>query len=370
MALCLGGVGIWSMHFIGMSSVLLKHSNGEVAEVRYNLALSLLSLVLTLSFVGLGMYICSLDRVFTMTRMEIVEDFVAGAKNLTIKQVQQMGVSRMLYIVGTNELHYLLLGGVTTGSGVVIMHYTGFAGIEFDGHIRWNIGIIAASIVIAFVTATTGFWILFRLLPIYPNKEILRQAAALVMSCAVLGTHYAGMLGANFVVGEAASSRQPHAFYNMDSKLQFEIGVGFAVCVSVLTVMIPLADLRYSVQRLCYELSRADDLILSLPLPEQSVSSARVRKYVQQRKSGRFNTNVIIAYEGGTQVIQADSDDDQHTIHYYSTNPRPPKTLRDIQDIHLPTHTAKVTPAKVETQPPLHRGSPKCISALGGGILA
>ncbi|KAJ1406643.1 hypothetical protein B484DRAFT_456781, partial [Ochromonadaceae sp. CCMP2298] len=283
----------------------------------------------------------------------------------------------IIYIIGTNELHYLLLGGFTTSSGVVIMHYTGFAGIEFDGHIRWNIGIIAASIIIAFAAATTAFWILFRLLPIYPNKEILRQAAALVMSCAVLGTHYVGMLGANFVPGETTSSRQTYAFAYVDSQLQFEIGVGFAVCVSVLIVMIPLADLRYSVQRLCYELSCADDLILSLPLPEQSVSSARVRKYVKQRKVGRFNTNVIIAYEGNTQVILADSDDNQQTIPdiYYPTNRRPPITLRDIQDIHLPTHTAKVTPPKVETQPPLHRtagplGSPKCISALSGGILA
>jgi hypothetical protein len=118
--------------------------------------------------------------------------------------------------------------------------------------------------------------------------------------------------------------------------------------------MIPLADLRYSVQRLCYELSRADDLILSLPLPEQSVSSARVRKYVMQRKVGRINTNVIIAHVGGAQVILPDSghsDDDQTYpgIYYYPTNPRPPITLRDIPDIHLPTHTAKVSPNKVET---------------------
>jgi NO-binding membrane sensor protein with MHYT domain len=281
-------------HFIGMSSLEVKLSNGEVAEVRYNLALSLLSLVLTLSFVGLGMYICSLDRVFTMTRKEIVEDFVAGAKNLTIRQVQQMSVSRILCIIGTNELHYLLLGGFTTSAGVVIMHYTGLEGVEVEGHNRrWNVGIIAASIIIAFVAATTAFWILFRVLPIYPNKEILRQAAALVMSCAVLGTHYVGMLSANFVPGETTSSHCPHPFADIDSQLQFEIGVGFAVCVSVLTVIIPLADLRYSVQRLCYELSRADDLILSLPLPEQSVSSARVRKYVMQRKACRFNTNVI-----------------------------------------------------------------------------
>jgi hypothetical protein len=35
----------------------------------------------------------------------------------------------MLYIIGSNELHYLLLGGFITSVGVVMAHYTGFAGM-------------------------------------------------------------------------------------------------------------------------------------------------------------------------------------------------------------------------------------------------
>jgi hypothetical protein len=116
----------------------------------------------------------------------------------------------------------------------------------------------------------------------------------------------------------------------MHANLQFQIGVGFAVCVAMVTVMMPLADLRYSVQRLCYELSRSDDLILSLPLPEQSVSYARIKRYVQQRKACRFNTNVIIAHEQGTSEIMADSEcsdddpseDDQQSVNYYPQNTR------------------------------------------------
>jgi hypothetical protein len=53
---------------------------------------------------------------------------VLGAKNLTIRQVQQMSVQRMLYIIGTNELQYLFVGGLTTSTDVVLAHYTGFAG--------------------------------------------------------------------------------------------------------------------------------------------------------------------------------------------------------------------------------------------------
>ncbi|KAJ1416698.1 hypothetical protein B484DRAFT_401081 [Ochromonadaceae sp. CCMP2298] len=281
----------YPQHFVGMSSLKLYHQNGEVAEVRYNLSLSLASLMLTLLFVALGMYICSLDRVFTMTRKELVEDFVAGAKNLTIRQVQQKSVLRMLYIIGSKELHYLAMGGFTTSAGVVLAHYTGFAGIEFDGHIRWNIGMIAASILIAFVAL-----------------------AAFAMSDAVICTHYVGMMAARFVEGEASSSRHAYGISHMHANLQFQIGVGFAVCVAVLTVMIPLADLRYSVQRLCYELSRADDLILSLPLPEQSVSYARVKRYVEQCKACSFNTNVIIAHERGTSVIrESENSDDEHS---------------------------------------------------------
>ncbi|KAJ1379572.1 hypothetical protein B484DRAFT_441035, partial [Ochromonadaceae sp. CCMP2298] len=133
------------------------------------------------------------------------------------------------------------------------------------------------SVVIACVATTAAFWILYRVLPIYPSKELFRQAAAFLMAWAVVGMHYMGMMAANFEEDETRTSRVPYGLQHMSSALQIQIGLRMTVCVALVTVMIPLADLRYSVQRLCYELSRADDMILSLDLPPQSADFKRMR---------------------------------------------------------------------------------------------
>eukprot|EP00601_Ochromonadales_sp_CCMP2298_P005095 CAMPEP_0173175078 /NCGR_PEP_ID=MMETSP1141-20130122/3695_1 /TAXON_ID=483371 /ORGANISM="non described non described, Strain CCMP2298" /LENGTH=328 /DNA_ID=CAMNT_0014097247 /DNA_START=505 /DNA_END=1491 /DNA_ORIENTATION=- len=261
-----------------------------------------------------------------MTRKELIEDFVAGAKNLTIKQVQHVSASRMLYIIGTNELHYLALGGGITGSGIVVMHYIGMAGIEFEGHMKWNAGVIAASVLIAFAAATAAFWILFRVLSIFPNNEALRQAASFVMALAVNGMHYVGMLAASFVEGD--QNPADDNLIHISSQTQFNIGVGFTIVVVALAVMINLADLRHSVQRLVFELSRADDTMLGLSLPPKSSAWQQVRKYVKQRKFGQLNTNVITSYEEFGVGYQYNHSDVNHTdirgfaeepsVHYYT----------------------------------------------------
>ena len=46
----------------------------------------------------------------------------------------------------------------------------------FDGHINWNEGVVAGSCLIAVIASIAAFWIIFRLLAVYPNFELLRAA--------------------------------------------------------------------------------------------------------------------------------------------------------------------------------------------------
>ena len=64
----------------------------------------------------------------------------------------------------------------------------------FEGHIKWNPGIVAASVIIAIIAASAAYWILFRLLSLFPDLEVLRIACAVIMSLAVNGMHYTGMV--------------------------------------------------------------------------------------------------------------------------------------------------------------------------------
>lgn len=194
----LGGVGIWCMHFIGMSAMTLKDSNGNNVNIEFNAGVSLMSLVVAVFFICAGVFIASHDRVFAKTKTEILELFMQDFGNLTLNEIKLISAFRLLFISVTRELGYLVAGGLVAGSGVCIMHYVGMAAMEFYGRIHWNYGIIAASVIFAVLVSTIAFWILFRLLSMYPDYESLRILSALVMAIAVCGMHYGGMMAANF----------------------------------------------------------------------------------------------------------------------------------------------------------------------------
>lgn len=53
---------------------------------------------------------------------------------------------------------------------------------------------ITGSVIIAIVNAIFAYWILFRLLALYPKREILRVLSAVVIAIGVCGMHYTGKL--------------------------------------------------------------------------------------------------------------------------------------------------------------------------------
>ena len=86
----------------------------------------------------------------------------------------------------------LIFGGIVGATGVCVMHYVGMSAVVFDGYIEWNVGIVIASVIIALIAATAAFWILFRLLSLFPHLEMLRLVVAIIMTVAVNGMHYTG----------------------------------------------------------------------------------------------------------------------------------------------------------------------------------
>ena len=277
--------------------------DGNKIEVEYNIGWTILSLVLVILFSMLGFYISSHDKVFMKTKKEIVEMFVEDAQRLSMKKIQHMDWYQILSICGLRSLEYLLLGGFCTGSGVVVMHYVGMAAMTFRGHIVWRSGVIAASVCIAFVAATAAFWIQFRLLSIYSNKENLRVASALIMAIAVCGMHYCGMSAADFHLDKDAPFTHVGA---MSPVTAYEIGIISAGLITFLSGMVALSDLRYSVLKLSYELLRADELIMSLPMAANSSSERSVHRYIVRRKLSNFNLGVL---NDTYDVEMADPDD-------------------------------------------------------------
>src|SRR5262245_20611442 len=102
--IALGGIGVWSMHFIGMLALKM-----DVAT-SYGITETLVSLVAAIAATSLALAFVS-------------------------KAAHQIG--------------RVLGAGFLLGLGVVVMHYLGMAGMKFGGYIQWDLAMVALSVLIA-----------------------------------------------------------------------------------------------------------------------------------------------------------------------------------------------------------------------------
>ncbi|TDF47887.1 hypothetical protein E2C00_18305 [Streptomyces sp. WAC05374] len=139
------GTGIWTMHFVAMLGFGVTGT-----DIRYDVPLTLLSLLVAMLVVGGGV-------------------FAVG--------------------YGRDRVRALLLGGLTTGLGVASMHYLGMAALRLHGTVRYDPLLVGLSILIAVVAATAALWAALNI-----TSPVAVTVASLVMGAAVSSMHYTGML--------------------------------------------------------------------------------------------------------------------------------------------------------------------------------
>ncbi|MFI1989853.1 MHYT domain-containing protein [Actinoplanes sp. NPDC020271] len=144
-AFAIGGGGIWLMHFSAMLGFDVPDS-----PVRYDLPVTLLSMLFSVATVGIGLMV------------------VGHGKPSPAK---------------------IVAAGLLTGGGVLAMHYTGMEGMRLYGAVvHYDPLLVAASALIAIAACTTALWFAI-------SVRGLRRitGAAVVMAIAVCGMHYTGM---------------------------------------------------------------------------------------------------------------------------------------------------------------------------------
>lgn len=156
-SLSIGGTGIWLMHFMAMIGFDLPAS-----PVRYDPLITFISLALAVVTVGIGL-------------------FIAGQ--------------------GRRSALRIIAGGGFTGLGVVAMHYTGMAAMRVAGRVGYDLGLVAASVLIAVVAATVALWFT---VTVSGMRAI--TAAAAVMGVAVCGMHYTAMAAVRVTLDPTGSS--------------------------------------------------------------------------------------------------------------------------------------------------------------------
>jgi NO-binding membrane sensor protein with MHYT domain len=151
------GTGIWTMHFVAMLGFSVSGT-----DIRYDVPLTVLSLLVAMVVVGAGV-------------------FAVG--------------------YGRNGGRALLLGGLTTGLGVASMHYLGMAALRLHGDVNYDPVLVGVSVVIAVVTATAALWAALNI-----KSPIAVAVASLVMGAAVSSMHYTGMIAVSVRVSPSGEA--------------------------------------------------------------------------------------------------------------------------------------------------------------------
>lgn len=150
------GLGIWSMHFVGMLAFSLPIAIG------YDLPLTFFSLIIAVA--------CSMLALWLSSRAHL-------------------------------PLPRLIAGAVLLGGGIAAMHYTGMAAMDMAPGIVYSPKLVWLSIFIAVGAAGAALWIAFRLRGARRYIRRYRSLAALVMGAAIVLMHYTGMAAASFPIG-------------------------------------------------------------------------------------------------------------------------------------------------------------------------
>jgi len=238
MAVVIGGVSIWSMHFVGMTAIQFSRSNGEKVYIRYDILNTILSLIAAIFTAYIGMVICSLDRVYTKTKEEVLDMLVEDARKAGTKITSKF---KMMILALFKGVHAILFGGITLAAGVCVMHYDGMVAMTFQGEMEWEIGIVSLSVIIAIIVSIVGLWILFRFLALYPSRELFRLASAVVIAIAVCSMHYTGMYGAKFYYD---SSKSVNKAWKLDPESALYIALVFGMAISWIFTSIAITDIR------------------------------------------------------------------------------------------------------------------------------
>ena len=118
LSFALGGVAIFSLNVVALSGVSVTVTDGTVLPMEFQmfpLMMALITSILTALFVGLS--IASRDKMFAKTKQEIVELYVEDAKKMSLKAIKNISATKMIFIIATRSLHYLIAGGIVTGTG-------------------------------------------------------------------------------------------------------------------------------------------------------------------------------------------------------------------------------------------------------------
>ncbi|WP_347986622.1 EAL domain-containing protein [Methylomonas sp. AM2-LC] len=180
------GIGVWSMHFIGMLALNLP------CTVHYDMPLTFLSMLPSILVSGLALV-----------------------------SLGQQGSKRLPPIIASSFL----------GIGIAMMHFTGMAAMQLEGFVGYNPYLFAVAVFVAIALS----YLLLRTIATQTDCKSRNNALlALVLATAVSGMHYIAMSAAYFIPAEIVPDPTTNLGFNTQT---------LAVVVILTTVILGLSTL-------------------------------------------------------------------------------------------------------------------------------
>ena len=197
------GIGIWSMHYIGMLAFRLT------IPIQYDWPTVLASLQAAILASAIALFVVSRRR---------------------------MGLFRAI------------VGSVFMGSAIAGMHYIGMAAMRLRAMCHYSRGLVTTSVLLAIVISFVALWLTFHFRGEARSGGWRKALSAIVMGAAVPTMHYTGMAAASFTASTFPNGDLSHALNISSLGTTSIIVVTFMVLG--LTVVTSLIDRRFSAQAL------------------------------------------------------------------------------------------------------------------------
>jgi two-component system, sensor histidine kinase and response regulator len=207
------GIGIWSMHHVGMLAFRLP------IPVEYDWPTVAVSLLAAIFASAIALFVVSRER---------------------------MG------------LRQAVVGSFFMGGGIAGMHYIGMAAMRVSAMCHYSRGMVAISIGVAIVISLVALWLTFHFREETKSGGWRKVLCAVAMGAAIPIMHYTGMAAAGFTSSRSASGEMSHAL-NISSLGMIGIIV-VTFMVLGLTILTSLVDRHFAAQASELEFSkRAED---------------------------------------------------------------------------------------------------------------
>ena len=230
------GLGIWSMHYVGMEAFRLPVS------VRYDWPTVLLSLLAAILASAVAL-------------------FVVSRKTMTMTSA----------IVGS-----LLMGG-----GIAAMHYVGMEAMRLPAMCSYSRGLVVLSVVLAVVISLVAMCLAFGLRGQISTWSWSKSGSAVLMGMAIPVMHYTGMAAVSYMPASLPDSELRHAVSTSELGLA---GIGLVTLIILgLVFLASMLDRRFSLH--AKELEMSEERYRLMAQMSEEREKAKIAEAGSQAKS-------------------------------------------------------------------------------------